>query len=229
MRMTRNVLTWIPCLLLSLLAACSSDSDDSGDGGLSNSAPTSDASPDVATAWFDLLYDSVKAAGSAPPPASRIYGLAGLALYESVVPGMPDHNRLAGQLNELDEAAVPEPVNEIHSWPIAANRALAVVSSHFFASSQAAIDALEAQQLTALTGTLSQVVVDRSVQYGEDVANALITWCEADGFADLAACNAAYVPPLDPANGGWVPTGPNQGVGALPCWGTLRCLSLIHI
>lgn len=223
MRTTRAALrTWIPCTVLSLLAACSSGGG-GGDGSLSNSAQTSTYAPDVATAWFDFLYDTVKTTSSGPPPASRIYGLASLALYESVVPGMPENKTLAGQLNDLPADALPTPVNEIHSWPIAANRALARVSAHFFAASQVDIDALEAAQLAALTGTNSQAVIDRSVQFGDDVADALIAWNDTDGFADLAACNAAYVPPLDPVDGGWVPTGPNQGYGALPCWGTLRC------
>ena len=35
----------------------------------------------VASVWFDKLYDVVKSEKTAPPPASRIYGVAAVALY----------------------------------------------------------------------------------------------------------------------------------------------------
>jgi hypothetical protein len=43
-------------------------------------------SSDVASVWFDQLYQLVKTQGTAPPPASRIYGVTAVALYEAVVP-----------------------------------------------------------------------------------------------------------------------------------------------
>src|SRR5436190_9249813 len=52
---------------------------------------------DVAIAWFELMYDRVKADGLSPPVASRRYAIAGVALYESIVPGMPGHASLGGQ------------------------------------------------------------------------------------------------------------------------------------
>jgi hypothetical protein len=103
---------------------------------------------------------------------------------------------------------------------------MAVVAGSLLPAAQADIDALEASFLTQFEATEAQSVIDRSVQYGEDVANAVLAWKATDGIADLPACSAAFVPPVDPANGGWVATGPNQGVGAAPCWGTLRTLAV---
>lgn len=221
-RFTRKTL--VASALCALLTACGGGG--SGGGGINSSPQASTFAPDVATGWFDLLYTSVKSTSTPPPPASRIFGYAALALYEALVPGMPDHQSLQGQLISFPAGTIPAPENAVHHWPTVANRALAVVASSFFPGSQASIDALEAANLATYQATESQAVIDRSVQYGEDVANAVLAWAAGDGIADVAACNAAFVPPLDPPNGGWVPTGPNQGLGALPCWGTLRTFAV---
>ncbi len=209
--------------LVAFLPACNGGG---GSSSINDSPRASTFAPDVATSWFDLLYASVKSTSTAPPPASRIYGYASIALYESIVRGMPDHQTLQGQLVSFPAGTIPEPVNAPHHWPIVANRALAVLSASFFPGSQASIDALEDSNLALYSGTQSQAVIDRSVQYGEDVANAVIAWAATDGFAGLAACNGAFVAPTAPIDGGWVATGPGQGVGAFPCWGTLRTFAV---
>lgn len=194
--------------------------------GIASSPQASTFDPDVATQWFDLLYTEIKAGGVGPPPASRIYGYCALGLYESVVPGMRDHKTLQGQLVAFPAGTIPTPTNAIHHWPTVANRCLAVLASSFLPAAQTDIDALEAQNLAVYQATETQAVLDRSVQFGEDVANAIIAFAATDGFAGLAACNGAFVAPLDPANGGWTATGPGQGLGTLPCWGTLRTFAV---
>jgi hypothetical protein len=42
---------------------------------------------EIASTWFELLYDVVKTERTPPPSASRIYGVAAVALYESIVAG----------------------------------------------------------------------------------------------------------------------------------------------
>jgi hypothetical protein len=213
----------LPALVL--FPSCSSGGSGGSDG-VASSAAVSTYDPDVAKQWMDLLYVKVKAGGVGPPPASRIYGTAAIALYEALVTGMPDHQSLQGQLNDFPAGTVPAPINARHHWPTVANRCMAVVAGSLLPAAQADIDALEASFLTQFEATEAQSVIDRSVQYGEDVANAVLAWKATDGIADLPACSAAFVPPVDPANGGWVATGPNQGVGAAPCWGTLRTLAV---
>ena len=69
--------------------------------------PADDEPSDVATVWFDTLYDVVKSEATAFPEASRIYGVSAVALYEAVVPGTLHHRSLVGQLDGL--ASVPQP------------------------------------------------------------------------------------------------------------------------
>ena len=58
-------------------------------------------SSEVASSWFELLYDVVQAERTTPPPAARIYGLTAVALYESIVTGTKSNRSLVGQLNGL--------------------------------------------------------------------------------------------------------------------------------
>ena len=69
--------------------------------------PAKTYSADVAVSWFELMYDRVKADGISPPVASRRYGIAAVAFYESIVPGMPGHASLGGQLNQLGAFTPP--------------------------------------------------------------------------------------------------------------------------
>lgn len=212
----KNVTTrWLlaPLALLPLAAGCDNGGGGSDDG-LKDSAAASTFDGEVARAWMNQMYKFVKANGTAPPQASRIYGYCGVAIYESSVRGMNDHKSLEGQLNAL--ADLPEPTNKKHHWPSVVNRCMAVMASNFYAGGQATIDALEGGFDTTFDGEVAADIRTRSIQYGEDLANAIIAWSAADGFAGLAACNAAYTPPGNP--GDWSGT----GLGLQPCWGTLR-------
>ena len=64
----------------------------------------------VATEWTSLALSlTQQTPGFSPPIASRAFGYLGLALYESIVPGMPGYTSLAGQLNELNSLPVAQP------------------------------------------------------------------------------------------------------------------------
>jgi hypothetical protein len=202
--------------ILPLVTSCLDGGGGGDNDNLSDSAAASTYDGEVARAWMNQTYLFVKGAGTAPPQASRIYGYCGIALYESCVRGMSDHNSLEGQLNELVD--VPEPTNEPHHWPSVVNRCLAVMNSSFFSASQATIDTFEGSFDTIYDAdtTIGAAVRARSIQYGEDLANAILTYAGTDGFATIAACNSAFVAPGNP--GDWVGT----GTGLQPCWGSLR-------
>ena len=92
---------------------------------------TDDFPSDVASVWFDLLYDVVKTEALSPPVASRIYGIAAVTLYEAIVPGGREHRSLVGQLNELAAVPQPKPHTPYH-WPMVAHSALARTVRGFF-------------------------------------------------------------------------------------------------
>lgn len=178
--------------------------------------------PDVAVAWFDLYYTRVKATGVNPPTASRMFGYAGVALYEAVLPGLEFHNSLQGQLNGFTAGTIPARPDGVYHWPTVANRAMAVVGANFLPTSTTEIDALEDQFLTQFSSSVPADVTTRSVAYGEAVADAVLAWAATDGIATQASCASAFVAPVAPSSGGWTPISPATGVGLLPCWGDLR-------
>ena len=76
----------------------------------------------VASVWFDTLYDLIRSERTAPPPASRIYGVTAVALYEAVAPGSLQTRPLVGQLNGLTSVPQPRNLNDLprpgHSFPL---------------------------------------------------------------------------------------------------------------
>ncbi len=186
-------------LALAVMAAC---------GG---SAPTADKyDADVPTEWFDLYMRLVRdTPGFSPPVAARVFGYAGVTLYEAVVPGMPGYQSLAGQLNELQ--SLPQPAaNEEYHWPTVANSALAVITRRLFPNAshghKVAIDELEARFAREFQDDLDAEVFTRSVTQGRVVADAIYIWSLGDGGfeAELRNFPDEYTPPSGP--GLWEPT-----------------------
>jgi hypothetical protein len=193
--------------------ACSDEQDDSA-----ASSPS-----DVATSWFETLYDVVKAERTTPPPAARVYGVAGVALYESVRSGAKAYRSLAGQLNGL--TSVPKPDGASH-WPTVANSAMAeVVRGLYPALSEASRTGVEAmEQRFAEQAAESEPAkkIERSQAYGSEVARAILDWAQGDGIATNAG--AAYVPAR--VDGPWEPTPPQFSAPLEPGWGKLRPMVL---
>jgi membrane-associated phospholipid phosphatase len=206
------------CLVILVLLMASSAWEEERN----NPKATDDFPSDVASAWFDLLYDVVKGEQSSPPVASRIYGIAAVALYEAVVPGSLMHRSLVQQLNELAWVPRPKPFRAYH-WPTVANSAFAHAARSLFpTASQASLDAindLEQTFATTFAPGVRPVVYDRSIEYGQAVANAVLAWAARDGYTTLHNC--PYTPPVGP--GLWEPTPPSFTPSPLqPCWGQLR-------
>jgi hypothetical protein len=203
--------------LVALIASCSTPAP---------SEPTTRYSSEVATSWFDLYLDLVQATpGYSPPVASRFFGYAGVTLYEAVVPGMPNYQSLAGQLNGL--TALPQPMpGEAYHWPAVANSALATFARRVFATAPkeylAGINSLEAQFIYQFQRTVAPETLSRSIGQGQLVAYAVYDWSLYDeGLkGHLRGFPASYLPPSGP--GKWVPTPPRFQPALLPYWGANR-------
>src|SRR5258708_4302419 len=53
--------------------------------------------------WVQLLYTRVQLDKLSPPAGSRVYGYTSVALWESILNGMPGRNTLAGQLMQMPD------------------------------------------------------------------------------------------------------------------------------
>jgi hypothetical protein len=204
--------------------------------GLAGGARTVQASPQaptrpatshdaaVATAWFRLALQLVmETPGISPPVAARAFGYLGVTLYEALVPGLPGHQSLAGQLNGL--APIRQRGDHGCHWPLVANGALAAITRQLFPTvslaNQAAIDALE------LAGEMANVgvpdgIARRSLERGRAVAAHIASWSTTDGGHNGHLTNfpTHYTPPVGP--GLWVPTPPAFQRALQPFWGLNR-------
>jgi hypothetical protein len=197
--------------------------DSAGGGGGGASSPTNQYDSSFAKAWFDTAYDVVKTEGLPPPIASRLYGYAGVALYESVLGGMPNHRTLAGQLNGL--ASLPATAGNQYHWPAVANAALPALLKSLLPTASAPsismIDTLEQQFATQFQTEVGVDTYDRSVALGQTLATSIASWAAADGITQNTSGCVYNVPP--PGNGAWEPTPPAFAPNpALPCWGQQR-------
>ena len=191
----------------------------------------------VATEWTSLALSlTQQTPGFSPPVAARAFGYLGLALYESIVPGMPGYTSLAGQLNELSSLPVAQPDEPLH-WPTVANASLATMTRMMFSNATAEnkgrIDQLE--RLLPLKygqdfdpNTYTPEIINRSNSFGKLMAMAIMTWARTDGgheaWGPLRRNRANYVPPS--GAGRWAATTPAFAKPQLPYWGENRPFAL---
>ncbi len=203
----------------------------------SKSKPAAAFSAAVATEWFALaLQLTQQTNGFSPPVASRSLAYLGLTLYESVAPGIPESNSLAGQLNELQSLPLVQPDEPLH-WPTVANAALATMTRMMYptasAENKARIDLLERNLPLKLTRdfdphTVTTEMSNRSQTYGKLMAMAIMTWARTDGgheaWGPLKRAQENYVPPS--GAGQWSATPPAFAPPLLPWWGAVRPFAL---
>ena len=213
---------WV-LLILSGLITVTSCSDSDSPGPAANPSP--DAATyraDVALSWMNLELRLVR---TTPVVAAITFGrpfaYAGVAGYEAAMPGMAGYKSLAGQLNGLSGLPTADPT-QTYNWALSANAALAAINRSLFANASpaglAAVDSLEAANLAALQGSPGPDASRRSVEFGKQVAAAVVAWARADGHDNAAP----YTPPTGP--GLWVPTPPQFSPAVFPNWGGCRTL-----
>jgi hypothetical protein len=91
-------------------------------------------SSEVVQKWLDLKYRILRLPQEQNSPFGffipRFYSSLGIALYESVVPGMPAYQSLSGQLSEMPAMPATSPGMAYH-WAASANAALAQTFRNF--------------------------------------------------------------------------------------------------
>ena len=202
-----------------LLNGCSQDAEQP-----EPKSPTAETyTADVATKWPDLELRLIKnGTGFTPPVASRALAYAGVALYEAVAPGMAANQSLAGQLTGLSTLPKPE-AGQSYNWAVTANAAEALIIKSLFGNAtpaqRATIDSLE----TALNLPYRAAAeFDRSVKYGQQIAQAVFDWSRTDGGHEGYLSNqpTSFVPPV--GVGLWVPANGTSGRAVQPYWGQNR-------
>ena len=167
-------------------------------------------SSDVVVSWINLQLQMNKLplpTGTSGQANERCQAYCGIALYESVVNGMPAYQSLSGQLTDFPATAMPstEPGKAYH-WGACANAALAEMNRRLFPltadANKTAMTNLENSWQATFAAETDAGTLQRSIAFGKEVATRVFNNLAAtDGFANV---NPPYVPPVGP--GLWVPT-----------------------
>jgi hypothetical protein len=166
-----------------------------------------------------------------PVFASRALGYMGLTMYESVVNGSQKHQSLGLQLSNFP--TMPRPIRgRPTNWVLAMNAGQAKIMKTIFSFANQEkldrIDSLETAILKRNSEGLSAEEIERSIKYGQSVAEAIYEWSKHDGghLGNLKNFDSNYKYPL--GNGFWVPPVVGQTVSFYPLqpyWGTNRTFS----
>ncbi|MBK8556308.1 MAG: vanadium-dependent haloperoxidase [Lewinellaceae bacterium] len=154
-----------------------------------------------------------------PPVASRIYAYASVAGYEALIPDHPEYQSLAGQLNGLTTCPQPEAGKE-YCFPLASIHALMKVGKHLIFS-ESSMDDLQGtieQEFEAMN--MPQAVYDRSVAFGDAIADHIIQWSKSDHYAETRSAPKYTIDLKDPSR--WVPTPPQYADALEPHWMDIR-------
>lgn len=190
---------------------------------LSESTPVAEFEPTVALEWMQTLYDRVMAERVNPPAGARLYGYAGVTLYESLLNGMPGNVSLAGQIEHMPDMPLPDETL-VYDWPSVSTGAMSTVLTALFPErpdSAAAFEALRDQQIEARGNEVDPKIVEQSIKYGDEIAHTVIEWIAGDNY--VATRGLAYELPTG-SDLLWVRT--NDQVEQFPVvepyWGQIR-------
>ena len=156
-----------------------------------------------------------------PPQASRVYAYASVAAYEALRQGSSTHRSMAGQLNGLTPVPEPEP-NVEYSLPHAGVHAFMTVG-HALTFSRNRVDSMRTALDAQLKRGLRTPVYERSIAYGDKIAQHILAWAGKDRFKESRGYpkySVAQTP------GRWIPTPPAYMDAVEPNWPMLRPFTL---
>ncbi len=180
----------------------------------------------IANQWADMFRDlTKKTAGFTPPVAARAFGYVGVAMYETVVPGMPTYQTLAGQLALMPEMGKTDESLE-YNWQVALNASMSLTARNFYATMPteqlSAVLKMEDSIATVLRASISQEVFDRSKEWGLTVAKGVFEWSKTDGGHEGYSKNFPTTYTAPTGNGMWKSTFPAFQKAMQPFWGNNR-------
>ena len=160
-----------------------------------------------------------------PPVASRVYVYPLLAAYEAGKFSKKDAVSIAEQLKGFDKMPKPE-AGKQYDYTIAAIKALCTTSKKVIFSVKE-IDTFEAKTLEDMKGRTTDEVFNRSVAFGNSVAETIIKRLNSDNYKETRGMERFEVKANDIAR--WVPTPPDYADGVEPHWTKMKMLVLDSI
>ena len=167
--------------------------------------------------------------GYAPPVSARTLGYTSLALYESLVYGMPNNQSLFGQVNGLISLPKTDLKKE-YNWSLVANAALSNLIIEMYNSTnndnKRAINSLhrniESKNFISID---NQVVTDRSNTFGAEICKAISEYSRTDDGHQGWTNNFPTDFKVPVGIRFWELTIANQKIPLMPFWGKNRTFS----
>jgi hypothetical protein len=156
-----------------------------------------------------------------PPVASRVYVYPMLAAHEAGRFSTPNSASITELLKGFDKMPMPE-TGQNYDFTVAAIHALCTTAKKVVFSVKD-IDAFEQNTMDALKNRSTEDVFNRSIAFGESVANVVIKRIGADNYKETRGMERFEVKNLV---GRWVPTPPDYADGVEPNWAKMKTLVL---
>ncbi len=194
-----------------------------------NAGQVSNYDANIALGW-NKIYLALEryTTGYRPPVSARASGYIGLAAYEACVSGMTNgYQSLAPNYKNL-VLPIIDKTKEYH-WPIVLNACYARNMRLFFPTAPLAqaqlIQSLEEEVNKGLKPKMSKEIFDRSVAYGQKVADAIFAYSSTDVIGHNAYLNPTDKNYPDGTKAGeWKRTSPDFSNPLLPKWGQCRTM-----
>jgi len=211
--------------VLTIIPACTETDNEFQD--LPSTASAGDLGYETPWNWTEeFLQVETNLRGFRPAASCRALAYIHMGAYETVVNGMSGYANLTGVIDGWESPRLRYVPSQI-DWDIALNAYYARVMRFFLfdasPSDLARIAALENTRLASLSQDVPQGIVITSVEWGQEVANAIIAYSETDreGADQVREPRpAGYIPPF--GVGLWIPAGTNAQAALFPYWGRVR-------
>ena len=153
-----------------------------------------------------------------PPVASRLYVYTSLASYEAIRYSRADAPSIAEKLKGFGR--MPEPdINEKYDFTLAASRAFFKVVRNVKVFSVDSLDRYENSLYKYFRKKVDKSVYDRSVDFGEKIAGAILDRADKDGYV-ASRGKPKFLGSSE--QGKWRPTPPDYMDGVEWCWNTMK-------
>jgi len=222
-----TVLTCLLLISMFFIKGCSDNAVVNNPGTSFVSVPASSFSSGYAVSWSALVYRVLSDQQPNPPKCARIYSYVSVAIYESVINGIPNGRSLSGQLLEMPAIPPADPGLK-YDWPsvIAASVPKVLIASldSLFPSSNVLINNLQQSQYDEREDSVGTEIFERSKLLGTTIADKIIEWKNTDKYTETRSMT--YFPPPRTQNPAfWEPINPGD-MALEPYWKLIRPFAL---
>lgn len=157
-----------------------------------------------------------------PPVGSRIFAYANIAAYEVLIHKDTSYLSLSKQLNGLDSIPRPDEKSS-YCYDLSALIAFCTVAKKMIYSEYEFVDFMKLYIEKAKNEINDSLLINNSVNYGEEVGKKILAWSQKDNFAKSRTYER-YVLKEGPQY--WKPTPPDYMDAIEPYWNTIRPIVL---